>query len=781
MGRLGTSGVRSVAVALAVAMAVGGTMFAAPPAGAGIAPAPEPALVPAAVPGAFPGTVSGAVDGLEAAASWKDPVMSSAVRKLAHGAPPATVLDRRNIRPDGRVVLVAEATGARALVEALAGRGAVQRAAGAGFRIAVAPGHLTALAAAPGIVRLRERALLEPAGVVSEGATKLKVAAQHDAGRTGKVPVAVIDTGFAGWQAMESEGELGTNVRTKGFCENSGFESDPHGTAVAEIVHDMAPAASLHLICVEDDGDLALASEYLRANGIEIANTSLGTVVTGFGNGKEPSPSPYHTVARDRAAGILHVVSAGNEADRHWGSPFRDTDGNDIHEFATGADSVGNTIVVPPFSEARAILRWDEFDVRRTDLDLLALDQAGNLVALSADDQLAGHPPVEGMLLTNPYSSAQAFQLAIGRYAGTASPEMDLFIDGAAGIQYRSDLRSVSEPATSPGALAVGAVCQSSGGLQFFSSRGPTSSGRIKPDLVSYDAVSTVSFGSNGSGGCDEGFAGTSAAAPHVAGAAAMVAAANPAMTAADIARWLKQNAKDLGPAGADPYFGSGALRVPDVSTAGELRNTGTPTERYVNQAYRDFLFRFAGSSEIAYWSGQLASGLSRSAFANSLASSDEWVRTVFDRMYRDTLGRDADDGGFRYWKDIYDRGMLLSEIAALIYSSDEYFRRVGGTDSAYVKALFQAMLGRAASAADVSHWTGQLAQFGRIHVASTLYRTQESRLLRVAGLYEQLLGRYPESGGHLYWAEQLQRVDAVALASFLASSDEYFTRAQSQ
>ena len=54
------------------------------------------------------------------------------------------------------------------------------------------------------------------------------------------------------------------------------------------------------------------------------------------------------------------------------------------------------------------------------------------------------------------------------------------------------------------------------GQLELFSSRGPTDDGRSKPDLVAASSVSTSSYGR-------AAFEGTSAAAPHVSGVAALI------------------------------------------------------------------------------------------------------------------------------------------------------------------------------------------------------------------------------------------------------------------
>ena len=65
-------------------------------------------------------------------------------------------------------------------------------------------------------------------------------------GFTGKgVKVAIIDGGFEGLADRQAEGELPANVVTQDFCGGELATASEHGTAVAEIVHEMAPDAAL--------------------------------------------------------------------------------------------------------------------------------------------------------------------------------------------------------------------------------------------------------------------------------------------------------------------------------------------------------------------------------------------------------------------------------------------------------------------------------------------------------------------------------------------------------
>jgi subtilisin family serine protease len=63
-------------------------------------------------------------------------------------------------------------------------------------------------------------------------------------------------------------------------------------------------------------------------------------------------------------------------------------------------------------------------------------------------------------------------------------------------------------------------------------------------------------------------FNGTSMAAPHVSGVAAMVFGKNPNLTPTQVESILENSALDLGPAGYDPTFGFGLVQAVDALNA---------------------------------------------------------------------------------------------------------------------------------------------------------------------------------------------------------------------
>jgi len=97
--------------------------------------------------------------------------------------------------------------------------------------------------------------------VTSEGVSLTGAGAFHSAGYYGQgAKVAVIDLGFQGLTAALGAGELANVVYTYDYT-GTGLEADTeHGTAVAEIIHDMAPQAFLYLFKIGNEVHLQSAA-----------------------------------------------------------------------------------------------------------------------------------------------------------------------------------------------------------------------------------------------------------------------------------------------------------------------------------------------------------------------------------------------------------------------------------------------------------------------------------------------------------------------------------------
>jgi serine protease AprX len=149
---------------------------------------------------------------------------------------------------------------------------------------------------------------------------------------------------------------------------------------------------------------------------------------------------------------------------------------------------------------------------------------------------------------------------------------------------------TINAPGTARGAITVGAVSDHSSPvgtarhddgiwLAAFSSRGPTSDGRAKPDLVAPGVSVTAAQGGTSSGYAT--FSGTSMATPYAAGAVVLMREAASGATPVDIRAALTGTVLDVGASGRDNDYGAGLLdvraAVDAVAGTSPVRHTAFP------------------------------------------------------------------------------------------------------------------------------------------------------------------------------------------------------------
>ena len=402
--------------------------------------------------------------------------------------------------------------------------------------------------------------------VTGEGVALINADDWHALGISGAgVKAAILDLGFQGYESLLGT-ELPATVTAMSFRADGDITGagQPHGTAVAEIVHEVAPGAELYLANFDTEVELASASAWLTSQGVEVINASWGYFVSGPGDG---TGVVNNVVTTSTAAGTLWSVAAANHAQRHWSGPFLDTDGDLWHEFQnTPAQDEGNQITGAFFGLAfpgeviGAELKWDDpFDAacRDYNLYLKRTDDTGAPITVASSENIQndgtacvpGADPIESLIHT--VTVADIYHIVIQKSVANSDAFLHLY-SFFHDIEYVVSANSLGQPADNPGALAVGAVYWNTpNSIESFSSRGPTSDGRIKPDLSAPDGVSSATYGS---------FFGTSAAAPHITGAAALVRQRLPCYTPAQLRAYLEGSAVDLGAAGKDTTYGSGRL-----------------------------------------------------------------------------------------------------------------------------------------------------------------------------------------------------------------------------
>jgi len=416
-------------------------------------------------------------------------------------------------------------------------------------------GELTALGLRPLVRGVRRPWRMRPS-VTSEGLQVVGADAWQGIkfrSPTSGLRVGVIDLSFTGWEDLRGN-ELPPEDRlfTRSFRDDGDLEpDDEHGAAVAETIYDFEDSMTLYLAAVETGGDINEAITYFIENDVDVINMSLGCVGCAPGDGRG---SIVEVVERAPQAGIPFVTSAGNEADRHWIGPFVDNDGDSLHDFAPGDES--NSFPGGQGDEVVIVMNWDftNWFASSQDLDLLLLDSNGNIVDQSRDRQggLPGQEAVEEIVITLPFSDT--FHVVVQNIQTTAPQTFEVFVEQD-GLEYVVAEQSLTVPADGAQVVAVGATHWSNDVPERFSSHGPTKDGRRKPDMAGPDGVSTRSFG-------PLSFFGTSAAAPHVVGAVALLRGRLGLLSGADAFQVLIPRLVDVPPTGPDNITGGGRVSL---------------------------------------------------------------------------------------------------------------------------------------------------------------------------------------------------------------------------
>ena len=351
--------------------------------------------------------------------------------------------------------------------------------------------------------------------------------------------------------------------------------SGDEGTALLEIVHDLAPGAALAFYGPSTSVDMANGINALAGAGARVAMDDLSF----FFEPKFEDGLIAETVRSFATGGRVYVSSAGNRAQQHYratytpvtGQNFPDGDYPAVHNYAPGSIDIGNTLVVPPSCSLTVVLQWNNrFGAASDDFDLfIARTSDFVVVASSTEFQTGTQDPLEAASFTNSTGSPVTVFIAVSEFQ-LVSPPASLILDYFAlldcspnpGLQYVTPSESLSGNHALVEALPIAAAnAATPTQAQVYSSQGPGTISfpfpevRAVPVLTSVDCVPTKT---GVLGFFFLPFCGTSAAAPHVVGIAALLIERAPTLSTEQLRGVLTGTAVDLGPPGFDFTYGFG-------------------------------------------------------------------------------------------------------------------------------------------------------------------------------------------------------------------------------
>lgn len=373
------------------------------------------------------------------------------------------------------------------------------------------------------------------------------------------IVVGVISNGAKGLADAKKSGDLPDDV----IILLDGRYAE--GTAMMEIIHDLAPNATL----LYHDFGFGTKEKFIEAFANLIA-AGADIIVEDVGNFEVPYFEDG-TIASgvseliQNNPDVLIISAAGNMADKHYQGNFSNS-GDGTHSFE---GSTGIPVKMQPDGVIIIDFQWDDpFNNPQNDFDIYLYDIRENQeIVQSAKEQDTFGNPYENIRYQNKAREEQDLEIRIRLMEGQTadSAKLKLF------IRYTFDKVRVEEDylvshdsiigqSSLPGIISVATVSsQSDMTIQKFSSQGivtisnPVPEIRKKPDITGVDVVQVT-----GSGGFKKIFDGTSAAAPHIAGLMALVWSVFPELSAEELKEALFVSALDLGEPGWDPIYGYG-------------------------------------------------------------------------------------------------------------------------------------------------------------------------------------------------------------------------------
>jgi hypothetical protein len=202
--------------------------------------------------------------------------------------------------------------------------------------------------------------------------------------------------------------------------------------------------------------------------------------------------------------------------------------------------------------------------------------------------------------------------------------------------------------------------------------------------------------------------------------------------------------------------------------------NSLTENAAYIETLYLDFLHRkgdLSNPGDAGGWAAFLAHGGPAATVASAIARSPEALGLDVNSLYHRFLGRDADSAGRASFVAYLEAGGTLEGVSQAILASPEY-QSLFPTDSSFVQSLFQNLLQRPGSKAEVSAWVAALPQLGRAGVAQDFLSSPEFRAVEVNEDYAQLLHRTPLAAELSAWLGS--GLDLLTIDTVFAGTPEF-------
>lgn len=452
-----------------------------------------------------------------------DPRIETQLYELIKSVNPDEYAKKNNlIYDDGMIKVLISFSNSNNVIDQLQQIGEIDFAVGNKIQLTVSVDRLDEILEISQITELKSPTFALQHELISEGVQFVNADDVHKFSQLSGagIRIAVLDLAFDDKNSEISNSIKQTKSFRQGFSGTLPLEGLGnqylHGTAVAEIINDVAPGAELYLYTFGTELEFEKALDYAKTR-VDMVTISVGWI----NYPSDGNSSMTQKIEEIIDSGLSFVVSSGNYAEMHWEGKAIDSDSDGWIEFFQSDEALSIPITDGMLKEKIPIFIYITWKSKTlSDFDVVLIDPNGKTSAYSANKQNKDNTIYESITFTP--NQAGIYKLAISTSEKNPESIIEVF-SPINNIEHAVKIGSVGIPTDAAGVISVGALSSSDGKLESFSSQGPTNNDRLAPIVMGPDAVTTKAYSGNL-------FYGTSAAAPHVAGIVALMLEKEPTL-----------------------------------------------------------------------------------------------------------------------------------------------------------------------------------------------------------------------------------------------------------
>ena len=197
-----------------------------------------------------------------------------------------------------------------------------------------------------------------------------------------------------------------------------------------------------------------------------------------------------------------------------------------------------------------------------------------------------------------------------------------------------------------------------------------------------------------------------------------------------------------------------------------------------IRKLYEQVLHRDPDQAGLLYWIDQIHHGATLADVGKSVFESNERLDPILTKYYEQFLLREPEPQGLAYWRDQVWKVVGGPEpVIEGMISSPEFFRSAGGTDSAWVTALYQRLLDRQPDSQGLQYWDNLLETHAltEYQVVQGFLSSDEYFTNLIDAFFETYLNREPTASEIARDLQQMKGGASQADIQFeIVNTDEY-------